>query len=87
MLSLITNPRLDFRYSKWRIQDGGRFFKNLLILPETCHLGVFVIADYVFCVSFKKSKNLRIQNGGNFFFFNFVNISMGPISKVNMVIK
>ena len=54
LASLITNPSLKFKDSKWRIQYGRRKCKQSLDWDEIWYSGVFGVNDYEY--------ELNIQN-------------------------
>ena len=54
--SLITNLKLDFENSKWRIQYGGRQMKNFNNFPDIVYSRIFGVADYESEIRFWKFK-------------------------------
>ena len=54
--TLITNLKLDFENSKWRIQYGGRQIESFINFYDTLYLVVFGDADYESEIRFSKFK-------------------------------
>lgn len=58
-MSLITNPSVNLRNSRWQIQHGGRIFKNQTLHQIGRKRMLFGVAEHEFEVKFLKIYNSK----------------------------